>query len=337
MSRLSPLATLLPQLPEMGPLEPNTTYLISAGFFFDGTGAKLHTDIVPASTTALSDLASNDKSPQLCLSMVLIFVFPNISGSASSESRSDIESFCRSLEAPLYDTNVEGCYYVESIDYGAAVWSSHGEIVGHCGKDLEKSVETKWSMHDLLLLPTKITSAQAERAHKVAESVYHAPKSRECSENKPLPPAVADCYATYMDILNDLDTQPCTRDVIEYLLAAPERIHCAAEVCKYAQMRDVALAPLFDKEFSERQVAFWSACASLFTGNMRANAYAALTIHALVNEDTTMAIRAMRLAYCANEANSLTGLLVTAMAGGIAPLALASIKSATDDLLAQSE
>ncbi|WP_288817976.1 hypothetical protein [uncultured Corynebacterium sp.] len=301
MSRLSPLATLLPQLPEMGPLEPNTTYLISAGFFFDGTGAKLRTDIVPASTTAFSDLASNDKSPQLYLSMVLIFVFPNISGSTSPESRSDIESFCRSLEAPLYDSNVEGCYYVESIDYGAAVWSSSGEIVGHCGKGLEKSVETRWSMHDLLLLPTKITSAQAERAREAAESVYHAPESRQCSENKPLPPAVADCYATYMDILNDLDTQPCVSDVIEYLLAAPERIRCAAEICKYEQMCLAALELMPYTDYLERQLAFWSACVSLFTGNMRANAYNALGVIAYYIEDMELVNRARQLADSANE------------------------------------
>ncbi|TXS81796.1 hypothetical protein CHU70_11050 (plasmid) [Corynebacterium sp. LK10] len=300
MSRLSPLATLLPQLPEMGPLEPNTTYLISAGVFFDGTGAKLHTDIVPASTTAFSDLTSNDKSPQLYLSMVLIFVFPNISDSTSSESRSDIESFCRSLEGLLYNANVEGCYYVESIDYGAAVWSSSGEIVGHCGKDLEKSVETKWSMHDLLLLPTKITSAQAERAREAAESVYHAPESLS-SPGQYRPPAIANCFSTYVNILDAIDTQPCVSDMIEHLLAAPEHIRCAAEICKYEQMRLTALELMSHTDYRERQLAFWSACVSLFTGNMRANAYNALGVIAYFIEDMELANRAKELADSAKE------------------------------------
>ncbi|MDK7145181.1 DUF4192 family protein [Corynebacterium amycolatum] len=339
MPHFSALTATLPQLPEWAPLAPNTPFAVVTALAFDGAGSKLHKSIVPIPDTTALPVVANvvankvyDLASRPCLSMAIVWVAPRLDNGQVSQISTHIEE-ALSQNGVSFD----GSYRAESINHGKAVRSLDGAPVGHCGKNWTNTVETRWSMHDLLLLPTSVTSTQAAQAHKVAESVYHAPKSRECSENKPLPPAVADCYATYMDILNDLDTQPCTRDVIEYLLAAPERIHCAAEVCKYAQMRDVALAPLFDKEFSERQVAFWSACASLFTGNMRANAYAALTIHALVNEDTTMAIRAMRLAYCANEANSLTGLLVTAMAGGIAPLALANIKSATDDLLAQSE
>ncbi|MDK7145182.1 hypothetical protein QP419_05135 [Corynebacterium amycolatum] len=300
MSRLSPLATLLPQLPEMGSLEPNTIYLISARFSVDGTGVKLHTDIVPASTTALSDLASNDKSPDLCLSRVLIVVFPYISDSASSKSRLDIESFCRSLEGSRYDANVEGCYYVESIDYGAAVWSSYGEIVGHCGKGLEKSVEAKWRLHDLLLLPTKITSAQAERAREAAESVYHTPESLGSPGQCRLP-TIANCFSTYVDILDAIDAQPRVSDVIEYLLAVPERIRCAAEICKYEQMHFAALELMFYTDYLERQLAFWSACVSLFTGNMRANAYDGLGVIAYYIEDMELVNRARQLADCAKE------------------------------------
>ena len=303
MPHFSALAETLPQLPEWAPLAPNAPFAVVTALAFDGAGTKLHKGIVSIPDTTAFPVAANavankvyDLASRPCLSMAIVWVAPRLDNGQVSQISTHIEE-ALSQNGVSFD----GSYRAESINHGKAVRSLDGAPVGHCGKNWTSTVETRWSMHDLLLLPTKITSAQAERAHKAAESVYHAPKSRECSENKPLPPAVADCYATYMDILNDLDTQPCVSDVIEYLLAAPERIRCAAEICKYEQMCLAALELMPYTDYLERQLAFWSACVSLFTGNMRANAYNALGVIAYYIEDMELVNRARQLADSANE------------------------------------
>lgn len=339
MSNFSAITATLPRLPKWAHIMEGQPRAIVTALALDGSATALHKGIAPVADISLFPHMFDTVIEQVgkmasrpCISMAVVWVVPD-------SYREAIVPLTELLEESLFQIGVgfDGSYFADSLSQGTAVEGFDGDTMGHCGSNRSCKAETRWDMHDLLLLPSTATSEEMEQVQAIADTVNIAPSERDCHLDKPLPKAVVDCYTTYMDILNGLDSQPCTEEVIEYLLAKPERTRCAVEVCKYVQMRDVALAPLFDEDFNERQLAFWSACASLFTGNMRANAYAALTVKAIVNEDMDMATRAMRLSYCSDKDNSLTGLLAIAITNDIAPKAVKSLKDATNDLVAKAK
>lgn len=333
MSNLTAITTALPHLPTITATAQTDPAAIVVALSMSGYSTQLHKriitddDLFSAARKVVEAIGTMVARP--CVNIAVVWN----TAITATDTMNGVSNALKGATQGV-GVNFEGSFFAHSFTDGNTVYDASGAAIGTCGQACDYTTNGPWELHDLLLAPRELTGAQKQCTQETVANTHVSPAQRAYSPTKTAPKFISNLHADYHRLLDDLKAHPCVDDAIDYLTSTPTNLQLAAQVCKYSKLRDVALAALFEPENREEQATFWTACASLFDGNLRANAYAVLAVQALTVGDTDMASRALRLGFAAEATNSLTVLLIKVMSMSGAEQAVEYIREASKEITA---